>query len=154
VWLRGRKMKNKIMPTTYFIILLLLSIGLHFLPIKKVIYPPYTYLGWIFIVFGAVLNIWTDSLFKKKNTTVKPHKNPAELETSGPFRITRHPMYLGMMSILLGVAILHGTLITFIFPLVFVVLMERIFIPFEEENLEKIFGKKYLDYKQKVRRWL
>ncbi len=35
---------------------------------------------------------------------------------SGPFSISRHPMYLGMMAILLGVAIIHGTLITIVFP--------------------------------------
>ena len=148
-------MKHRVMPPTYFIIFLALSIVLHFIfPIKKVIFPPYTYVGFVFIAFGAVLNIWSDSLFKKKKTTVKPFEKPKELVISGPFRISRHPMYLGMMVILLGVAIIHGTIITFVFPVVFVILMEMLFIPFEEQNCEKIFGKKYLEYKKKVRRWI
>ena len=148
-------MRNKILPPTYFILLLILSIGLHFIfPIKKIIFPPYTYFGWIFIIFGAVLNLWTDSLFKKNKTTVKPFEKPAELITVGPFKISRHPMYLGMTAILLGVAILHGTLITLIFPLIFIVLSETLFLSQEEKNLEETFGENYINYKNRVRRWL
>jgi len=147
--------RKRIMPTTYFIVLMVLSIGLHFIfPIKKVLYPPFTYLGFIFILFGIILNLWTDRLFKNMNTTVKPFEYPTDLITSGPFRISRHPMYLGMASVLLGMAVIHGTIITFLFPILFMIIMELLFIPFEEENLETIFGNKYLDYKKKVRRWM
>jgi len=146
---------KKILPPTYFIILLILLIGLHFIfPIKKVIFPPYTYLGFAFIVFGAVLNIWSDLLLKRKKTTVKPYENPTYLIISGPFCICRNPQYLGFAAILLGVAINHGTLITLVFPIAFVILMELIFIPFEEKNLEKVFGEEYREYKKRARRWL
>lgn len=149
------KKTKKIFPPTYFIILLLLSIGLHFIfPIKKIIFPPYAYFGWILIIFGAVLNIWTDSLFKKGKTTVKPFEKPTELIIKGPFKISRHPMYLGMVAVLLGVAILHGTLIIFIFPVIFIVLSEKLFIPYEENNLKEVFGENYIYYKNRVRRWL
>ena len=146
---------KKPLPPTYFIILLLLSIGLHFIfPIKKVIFPPYTYLGFALIIFGGAINIWTDFLLKKKKTTVKPYENPTSLITSGPFRISRNPQYLGFTAILLGVAINHGTLITLLSPIVFFILMELLFIPFEEKNLEKVFGADYTEYKNRVRRWL
>jgi protein-S-isoprenylcysteine O-methyltransferase Ste14 len=147
--------KKGVLPPTYFIILLLLSIGLHFIfPIKKIIFTPCTYLGFAFIIFGGAINIWADMLLKKNKTTVKPHENPTQLITSGPFRISRNPQYLGFTAILLGVAINHGTLITFLPPIAFFVLIESMFIPFEERNLERIFGKEYLDYKIRVRRWL
>lgn len=143
------------MPPTFFIIFLILSIILHFIiPIKKIICPPYTHFGGFLILFGVVLNIWADSLFKKRKTTVKPHKIPTFLETSGPFKISRHPMYLGMAAILLGVTIIYGTLITFLFPIAFIILIEIKFIPIEEKNMEKAFGKRYFDYKKKVRRWI
>ena len=143
------------MPPTYFIILLLLSIGLHFLlPIKKIIFSPYNYSGIILIIFGIIMNIWADALFKKKKTTVKPHEIPNFLEISGPFKISRHPMYLGMLAILLGTSFFLGSLITFAFPVIFIILMEMIFIPAEEKNLKKVFGKEYSDYKKKVRRWI
>jgi len=148
-------MLHRIMPTTYFLLLLLLSIGLHFLfPIFKFIYPPYTYFGYILILFGVIVNIWADSILKKGKTTVKPHLMPTSLETGGPFRMSRHPMYLGMTAVLLGAAIIHGSLIGLFFPILFIIMMERIFIHDEEENLIKAFGQQYLDYKMRVRRWL
>ena len=63
-------------------------------------------------------------------------------------------MYLGMLSILLGSSVLAGSLIAFIFPLLYIILMEILFIPMEEENLEKAFSNVYLEYKRKVRRWI
>ncbi|MFH1448382.1 MAG: isoprenylcysteine carboxylmethyltransferase family protein [Candidatus Micrarchaeota archaeon] len=148
-------MKRGITPPTYFVALLLFSVGSHVVvPIKEIIQPPYTYSGGMLIAFGILLNIWADTLFKKMGTTVKPHENPSRLITQGPFRISRHPMYLGMASILLGVAVLLGSVITFACPIIFVVVMERMFIPHEEKNIERIFEKEYLKYKRKVRRWI
>jgi protein-S-isoprenylcysteine O-methyltransferase Ste14 len=56
--------------------------------------------------------------------------------------------------ILAGIAILMGSLVMFAFPAVFFVIIETVFIPVEEKNLERIFGKEYDDYQNKVRRWL
>ena len=129
-------MKSKIMPPTYFIILLLFSIGLHyFFPLKKVIHSPYSYIGIIFIIFGITLNLWTDTLFKKNKTTVKPYENPISLINSGPFSISRHPMYLGMGAILLGIIFILGSVITFVFLVLYIIIAEIFFIPFEEKNL-------------------
>ena len=148
-------MKKKIMPPTFFLILLLLSIGFYFLfPIFKFVFSPYNYLGIVLIVFGIIINIWTDTIFKKKQTTVKPHEIPNFFIVSGPFKLSRHPMYVGMLSILFGTAIFLGSLSPFFFPLIFIIIIEKLFIPMEEENLEKKFGNKYLDYKKRVRRWI
>jgi protein-S-isoprenylcysteine O-methyltransferase Ste14 len=149
------KIKSRYLPPTYFFILLFLSIALHFLfPATKVVFPPYTYSGFLLIVFGIVLNLWADFLLKKGRTTVKPYEKPTKLITSGPFRISRNPQYLGFAAILLGVAVNHGTLVTFVAPVAFVILMELMFIPFEEENLKRNFGKRFLDYRKRVRRWI
>jgi len=78
---------------------------------------------------------------------------PNKLVTSGPFRFSRNPNYLGMALLLFGIAILLGNLSAFISPMLFVVLIDIFVIPVEEKNLEKKFGKKYLDYKNRVRRW-
>ncbi len=148
-------MRVNVLPQTYFALFLVLSLGLHLVfPITKVISPPYTYLGAVLIIFGIVMNIWADALFKRRKTTVKPYETPTSLETSGPFRLSRHPMYLGMAAMLLGEAVVLGTLITFLFPIVFVALMEKTFIRIEEKNLERVFGKEYLSYKSRVRRWI
>lgn len=148
-------MEKKIMPPSLFMALLILSIAIHFLlPISKLVFSPYNYIGILFIVFGIAINLWTDSLFKKKQTTVKPHEMPNSFIDYGPFRISRHPMYLGMFSILFGTAVFLGSVSPFIFSIAFVILMESMFIRIEEKNLEKRFGNRYVEYKKRVRRWV
>jgi protein-S-isoprenylcysteine O-methyltransferase Ste14 len=63
-------------------------------------------------------------------------------------------MYVGFVSWLLGLAILSGNLLAFIAPVAMFVTFERVFIPAEEESLEKTFGEKYKNYKKRVRKWL
>ncbi len=142
----------KSQPPKYFMTLLVLSILSYFIQIK-IIPKPYNYFGIVLILFGVIINLWTDRLFKKEKINVKYHKIPHKLITSGPFKISRNPMYLGMLAILLGIAILLQNLITFLFPIIFIIIIEK-HISIEEKNLEKKFGKKYIKYKHKVRRWI
>lgn len=147
--------KGNLEPPTYFLIYLVLTIGLHFvLPIIQLIHTPYKYCGILLMGFGFWLNIWADGLFKRENTTVKPFRKSSALILEGPFRFSRHPMYLGMVIALLGVAIILGSLVTFIGPIAFFITMQIIFIPYEEKAMEEIFGQQYLDYKNCVRCWL
>ena len=147
--------KRQPLPPTYFIIYLLLTIGLHFiLPIMQLIYFPYKYSGILLMGIGIWLNLWADGLFKRKNTTVKPFEKSSALILEGPFRFSRHPMYLGMVVGLLGVAIILGSLIAFLVPIAFLITMHIVFIRCEEKALEQVFGQEYLDYKKRVRCWL
>src|SRR3989338_5598045 len=148
-------MKIKLMPPMIFYGFILLSIVLNiFLPIKKLIVQPYNYLGIVLILFGLLIDVWAWMLFRRRKTTLNTYKIPSKLETSNLFKISRNPMYFGMDLVLWGLSIFFGSLITFIFPILFIILIEKLFIKFEEENLEKRFGKKYIDYKKKVRRWI
>jgi len=134
---------------------LVLLVGVNFiLPAGRIIHSPYNWSGIFFVVFGIVINIWADNIFKKQQTTVKPDKEPTCLVNSGPFSFSRHPMYLGMELILLGSWIVSGSLISLIFPVIFPALIQKKFILEEEKNMESIFGDKYLYYKRKVRRWI
>ena len=147
--------QSKLLPPTYFFIYLLLTIGLHFIvPIMQLIYAPYRFIGILLLGIGIWLNMWADGLFKKKNTTVKPFEKSSALILEGPFRFSRHPMYLGMVIALLGVAIILGSLITFLVPIAFFITMQIVFIRHEEKALEQTFGQEYLDYKNRVRCWL
>ncbi|MBW2992866.1 isoprenylcysteine carboxylmethyltransferase family protein [Candidatus Woesearchaeota archaeon] len=147
-------MKKKILPPTHFIILLALAVIFHIIFPLGAIYFPYNLAGFILILLGVVLNLWTDWMFKKSKTTVKPYEKPKFFHAKGPFRISRHPMYLGMLSILLGVSVVLGSIIPFLFSAVFVIIIERKFIPVEENNMEETFGYRYQAYKKKVRRWI
>lgn len=151
-----RAAKNKsMMPDTYFVILLSLSIVFHFtIPIANLIFFPYNLIGVALIIWGVTMTIWTNSLLIKKHTSIKPYGLPSTLIESGPFRLSRNPLYLGMALILFGADILLGSLITFISPAVFMIVISKRFIPIEESNLEKRFGGRYLAYKKRVGRWV
>ena len=148
-------MVKNIMPPTYFYLGIALIIFMHFIfPIKQIISYPYTLLGLLIILIGTILNIWAWSLFIKDKTTQNPYKTPNKFVVRGIYKLSRNSMYLGMLTILIGIAILMGSLITLIFPIIFFVIIHWFFIPVEEKNMEIKFGKKYLEYKNKVRRWI
>ena len=105
-------------------------------------------------MIGTVLNIWTDQLFKKVNTTVKPFEKPSTLILKGPFKISRNPMYLGMALLLVGAGFILGSITSFIGTILFIIAMEVRFIPTEEKFMFEQFGEEFEAYKKKVRRWL
>ena len=146
---------NRILPPTYLWAYLILAVVLHFLfPGKQIIFFPYNLLGILFLITGTVMNVWADSVFKKVKTTIKPGGRSTVLVVQGPYRFSRHPMYLGMALFLIGVSILLGSLVPFIPPLLFIIAMEVMFIPQEEKVMEKTFPEEYPEYKKKARRWL
>ena len=98
------------------LVLIALPILFHYLfPLMNVVPKPYSYLGILVMVIGLALMIWAAREFNKANTGYQLG-NSSKLVTSGPFRFSRNPIYLGMMLWLIGMAILLGTLITFLFP--------------------------------------
>jgi hypothetical protein len=79
---------------------------------------------------------------------------PERLVTSGIYRYTRNPMYLGTTAFLLGMAIMLGS-ITALLPVpLFMLVIEYRFIRPEELFLETLFGEDYRAYRERVRRWL
>lgn len=135
--------------------LAIISIILHFVfPIAKIISYPYNLLGILGITIGVILVILGKKTFEKFKTPLRPGAKPTALVTTGPFRMSRNPMYLGFVVILLGISVILGSLITFISPVIFFLVIHFGFIPFEEKLMENNFGKEYLDYKKKVRKWI
>jgi len=63
-------------------------------------------------------------------------------------------MYLALTIILLGISFLNGSWLVLLAPVFFFITIRIFFIPMEESKMEKLFGKKYLQYKNKVRRWI
>lgn len=148
-------MKRKISPDEYFIVLLVLSILFNFIfPIQRIIFPPYNLIGIIVIFAGIVMTVFVNFLLLKNHTCINPHELPATMVTSGPFKYSRNPLYLGMTMALLGVGIILGSISPFIFSIIFILIINKFIIPMEEKNLENNFGVKYAEYKKKVRRWI
>jgi protein-S-isoprenylcysteine O-methyltransferase Ste14 len=71
----------------------------------------------------------------------------------GIFKLSRNPVFLGVLLIYLGIFLIAPNVLSFtLFALCYFIL--QIQSRLEEEYLEDIHGKTYLDYKKKVRRWI
>ena len=125
-----------------------------FIPIHQLLPYPWNATELIPLAIGAALNISADKAFKKTGTTVKPFEVSTTLVTSGVFRYSRNPMYLGMVMILTGVAFLLGALSPFIITPIYAITMDRVFIVTEEQMLDTHFGDQWQEYRNRVRRWL
>jgi protein-S-isoprenylcysteine O-methyltransferase Ste14 len=136
-------------------ILIALPILFHYLiPVKIVIAKPYSYLGAVLMLLGLALMAWASMLFRKAGTSFQLRGGGSVLVTSGPFRFSRNPMYLGMLIWLIGLAVLLGSLIVFLFPILFFLLANFLVIPLEEKDMERTLGERFIEYKRHVRRWL
>jgi len=124
------------------------------LPIARVVQPPASYVGAVLIVMGSSLNVWGAGLFWRKGTTIKPFEISSALVVEGPFRFSRNPMYVGGVTILLGTAVLLGSVTAFLAPVAMFLTLQTHFIPTEEAMLEAAFGESYRQYKARVRRWI
>jgi len=146
---------RNITPPVYLLLAIAAMVLLHFLfPGIKFIVFPWKLLGVLPLAIGIIINLIADKTFKEHTTTVKPLEASTLLITTGVFGITRNPMYLGFVLILLGIAILQGSLTPYVIVLVFVIFIDIVFIKYEEKKLEGTFGQAWLEYRKKVRRWI
>jgi len=152
----NNKMKTKkIMPPTWLLISIITMLTLHFLfPVAWIVLPLWNLLGLIFIALGMMMDLIADKAFHQMHTTVKPFEESSVLVTSGVFQISRNPMYLGFVFILMGIAILLRSLSPYLVISTFAFLIDRTYIRVEEGMLAKKFGTTWDAYKAKTRRWL
>lgn len=145
----------KITPPVYLFLSIAIMLLLHFLLPRTRVFPfPWNLFGIIPLVLGIVMNLAADRSFKKNETTVKPLEESTALITDGVFRVSRHPMHLGLVLILLGIAALMGSLTPYVIVFGFAIFRHIVFIKFEEEKLEETFREAWLGYKKNVRQWI
>ena len=146
---------KKPLPPTYLLSAIVLMTILHFLfPWRDILTGLWRLLGVVPFLIGLIMNLAADRLFKQHETTVKPFEKSAFLIVSGVYRVSRNPMYLGFVLVLLGIATIMGSLSPWIVVPVFAVLMDVVFIQTEERMMAAEFGESWLAYKARVRRWL
>ncbi len=145
----------RIRPPAYFLAAIIVMILLNsFVPIGHWLQFPWRYFGIVFIVLGLILSLGNRNLFKRLGTPTHPGVRANVLITKGAFRYTRNPMYLGLVVMLVGVAILLGSFSPIIVIPVIIWILHSKFILREEKWMESWFGESYLEYKTKTRRWL
>ncbi len=105
---------------------------------------------------GALISIASLVSFSRARTTVDPTKPHAStsLVTSGVYRVSRNPIYLGMFLLLLAWGVKLSNLVSIALTAGFVLYMTRFQIRPEERALEERFGEAFIAYKRRVRRWL
>lgn len=106
------------------------------------------------MMLGVALPVSSGGLFRRAGTSVLPVRRSSALVTSGPYRFTRNPMYVGFALIHAGLALwLRSTwsLLT-LAPVLRAV--DRVVIAREESYLERVFGDDYRAYRSRVARWL
>lgn len=94
--------------------------------------------------------------FKRARTTTDPRKpaNASALVTSGIYRFSRNPMYVGILLVLIGWGVFLGNALALIGAFAFVPYISRYQIQPEERLLQDKFGAEFTEYKARVRRWL
>ena len=111
-------------------------------------------LGLILILSGISLVFVSIRFMRKMKTTFIPDGTPEVLISSGPFKFSRNPIYLGMLTVLVGAAFLMSSLSAIIIAFVFGIIINFTWIAHEEKKLHELFSEDWENYSSKVRRWI
>ena len=148
-------MKTKIPPPIIALICIVINYLSTYL-INPIKFPNIEIIGGLILLLAVATAVLATLLFKKDQTTVNP-RNPEKtttLVTNGIFSITRNPMYLGLFLSISSTILFFGSWFGIIILMFFVWYINKFQIIPEEEAMEKLFGSKYSEYRQKVRRWI
>ncbi|MFC7496193.1 MULTISPECIES: methyltransferase family protein [unclassified Nocardioides] len=110
--------------------------------------------GWVLVLLFAVWNGWSLWLFARHETGLLPGQATSAMIEEGPYRLSRNPLYVGMLALYLGLALLAPTFWGLVLFPVAVLLVHWGAIRPEERFLHERFGTPYDEYAQRVRRWL
>ena len=142
-------------PPVLLLMAVVLMVVLHYvLPVARWLAWPWRALGAMPIAMALLVGFWGAGQFRRHDTTIIPFEQSTALIAEGPYRYSRNPLYISMTLILVGLWILLGSLSPVVVVPLFVWWISSRFIANEERHLEAQFGRTYLEYKTKVRRWL
>src|SRR5665213_3250224 len=144
-------------PPLFYVVIFLAALFLqNKFPINAILFrgQGFKILGIIFIFIALFFLIKSLRQFIQSKNTVVTMLPASSLQTTGIYRITRNPMYLGLAIVYLGLSCLIGNWWNFILFPFLLLLVQQYIISKEEKYLDRRFGKEYAAYKHKVRRWL
>ncbi len=111
-------------------------------------------IGLLLTFVGFLLGIGAFVEFRKARTTLDPHGSANQLVTSGIYRFTRNPIYLGFLLMVIGLPLNSGLYWGAIMAPFYIITMDRLVIEREERYLGKKFKDAYSGYASHVRRWI
>lgn len=110
--------------------------------------------GFFLTLIGFLLGVGAFIEFRKARTTLDPHGSVSQIVTTGIYRFTRNPIYLGFLLMVIGLPLNSGYYWGILIAPFYAVAMNRLVIEREEAYLEKKFKEQYTGYRSRVRRWL
>src|SRR5262249_45674307 len=124
------------------------------LGVSALAFPLSRAVAWLLFALGFLVRVWATVYFYAHKMRVISLKPQGALITSGPYRFSRNPLYLGgNVFVFFGAALLLGSPTALFVTAIHLPLIDR-FIRREEEQLEQEFGDEWRSYKKRVRRWL
>ena len=111
-------------------------------------------LGVVLVLAGLALAFMAVRQFSVAHTTLDPHGSVKTIVTSGVYRFSRNPIYLGFVCALIGLPLALGTYWGAALSPLLAMGLNALVIRHEEAYLEKKFGDEYAGYRSRVRRWL
>lgn len=145
------------LPPIIFAAHLALGLLLHwFSPISAIPAPKQVLwaVGSIIAIISGILALSARSAMKQADTAIDPREATTRIVSDGVFRISRNPMYLSLVLLLLGIAVgLNSVWLLLVCP-PFVLVIHYGVVLREEHYLENKFEDSYRQYKERVRRWI
>ncbi len=142
-------------PPLILLFCLLGGIGLHYqLPLSVGFVFPRNLSGLVFVIAALVVLAQCALAFRKATTAIEPWKPTTSMIYNGCYTYSRNPIYLSFCLLLFGIGITADSLWILLSTVPCAVAIHYVAIVREEAYLEQKFGKDYLEYKKKVRRWL
>lgn len=113
-------------------------------------------LAYALMGLGISMDIVSILAFRREKTTVTPlvPEKASSLVVTGLYRFSRNPMYLGLLLVLVGIALVLGSVVNVAVIVAFVAYITAFQIRPEEQRLTEVFGARYLSYMREVRRWI
>ncbi|MEU8226394.1 isoprenylcysteine carboxylmethyltransferase family protein [Kribbella sp. NPDC048915] len=110
--------------------------------------------GGMLVLLFVAWNGWSLRLFARRRTGLLPGQSTSAVIEEGPYRLSRNPLYVGLLALYLGLALLIPTFWGLaLFPAAVALVLWGAILP-EERFLHARFGPRYDEYARRVRRWL
>lgn len=141
-------------PALAFIHILLAFVLAWLIPLPVVVPPLLQAGGFLLVILGFGLGVGALIAFRRARGTDKHRNSAARLVTSGIYRFTRNPVYLGFLLMLVGLPLDAGSYWGILLTPLMIFVFNRLIIEQEEQTLQQKFGDEYKSYQSTVGRWI
>ncbi|HLP86392.1 MAG TPA: isoprenylcysteine carboxylmethyltransferase family protein [Candidatus Paceibacterota bacterium] len=140
----------------YFVFLIVIILGIisdFFLKMKIFSNDVYQYVGAFLLVTSSVITYWAQKTSSNYKQKIQKDSNISLFE-QGPYKYIRHPTYLSLFLMTIGLCLIINSFSSIIFAVIAYLIIRIFFLRKEEKILENKYGETYSEYKKKVKNWI